>query len=125
MVKKLNVLVLEDTALFRELIRKFLTEMGMDVRTEINGKKGLESIIDLPQYDLIITDWQMPELDGLEFVKRVRAMPNYKKTPIIMVTSENESENVKNAIMAGVNDFLIKPCNLKTLKDKLLKLKLL
>lgn len=122
---KKNALVVEDTNLFRELLRKFLMELNVDVITAGNGQKALVAIDENPKFDVIITDWKMPEMDGLEFVKKVREIPDYADIPIIMVTSENEAEKVRNAIISGVNDFLIKPCNMKSLRVKLEKMKIL
>lgn len=71
--------------------------------------------------DLFLVDWNMPKLDGLEFVKRIRALPQYAQTPIIMVTSEAAKYNVMEAIEAGTTSYVVKPIKAKLLWDKISK----
>ena len=73
--------------------------------------------------DLVFLDWNMPEMDGLEFLKRVRSMEKYKDLPIVMVTSEAAKYDVVEALQSGATDYIVKPVNEKAFKSKVLDLK--
>ena len=118
MEKQKRALVLEDTPFFQEMLRKFLAGLDFEVRCGTNGAKGLD-LMKKFEFDVIITDWKMPVMDGLEFIKTVRKEEKYKKIPIIMLTSVNESEEIKDVVTSGINAILIKPSSIKNLKDRL------
>jgi len=72
--------------------------------------------------DLVITDWNMPEMDGLTFVKAIRAKPEYQDLPILMVTTEAAKEDILTALRSGVNNYIVKPFTPETLQEKVFKL---
>jgi two-component system chemotaxis response regulator CheY len=86
-----------------------------------NGKEALAQL-ETKKIDLILLDWNMPELSGLDFLKKVRAMDEHKDLPIIMVTSEAARYNVIEALKNGATDYIIKPVNEKTFQEKLSKI---
>jgi len=102
----------------RRIIINTLARIGYkDVVQADNGKTGLEQLA-AGGVDVIITDWNMPEMDGLEFVKRVRAS-EWNEIPILMVTTNAAKEDIVEALQAGVNNYVVKPFTPETLKDKI------
>jgi two-component system chemotaxis response regulator CheY len=90
-----------------------------------DGEEALELLESQPQtVHLVLLDWNMPKLSGIDFLKQVRAMEKYKEMPIIMVTSEASKFNVIEALKNGATDYITKPINLELLKSKLAKLRL-
>lgn len=113
----MKILCVDDSSTMRRIIKNTLSKIGYtDIAEAANGVEGLEQIASEP-IDLIITDWNMPEMDGLEFVKKVREMN--KTIPILMVTTNAAKEDIIEAIKAGVNNYIIKPFNPPTLKEKI------
>jgi two-component system chemotaxis response regulator CheY len=88
-----------------------------------NGKDALRQL-EVQKIDLVLLDWNMPELSGIDFLKTVRAMDQYKDLPIVMVTSEAARYNVIEALKHGATDYLIKPLNERVFREKLSKIKL-
>ncbi len=105
-----RVLVVDDDQATRDLLRNFLLARGVDCVTAENGVKGME-LFDQIQPRLIISDWSMPEMDGLEFCRRVRARTSGKHVHFIMLTMHDDEEELSRAFDAGVDDFLAKPFN--------------
>ena len=117
--KNIRVLVVDDQMSMRGLTRYSLEQLGFKTISEApDGKAGFESAIKNP-VDLIISDYNMPEMDGLQFLRAVRADPNMRKTPFIMVTGRGDKELVTKAAQAGVNNYVIKPFTVEILKKKI------
>ena len=113
----MRVLLVEDSGTMRSIIRRSLKELDvLNVVEADNGLRALEFFRN-GEFDLIITDWNMPEKDGLEMMKEIRAVN--KKIPIVMITTENGRHRVKEAIQLGVTDYLIKPFSSEALSQKL------
>jgi two-component system chemotaxis response regulator CheY len=115
----LRALVIDDSRAIRRLIGNIMKELGWEV-TEAG--QGLEALQQLEQHgcpDLILVDWNMPEMNGLEFIKAARALPEYKYVPMMMVTTETEMERMAQAFIAGVNEYLMKPFDKTQLVEKL------
>jgi two-component system, chemotaxis family, chemotaxis protein CheY len=102
-------LVIDDSRVMRIIIGNALREMGMEVIEAGNGIEGLEQMRMNPDVDLILVDWNMPEMDGLEFIRAVRARREYDEVRLVMVTTETESEQVMRAFHAGANEYVMKP----------------
>ncbi len=114
----LRILTIDDSTTMRRIIINTLARIGYkDVVQADNGKTGLQKLEE-GGVDVIITDWNMPEMDGLEFVKRVRA-GEYKDVPILMVTTNAAKEDIVEALQAGVNNYVVKPFTPETLKEKI------
>ncbi|HAC89904.1 MAG TPA: response regulator [Planctomycetaceae bacterium] len=115
----MRALVIDDSRAIRRLIGNIMKELGWEV-TEAGH--GLEALQQLEQHgcpDLILVDWNMPEMNGLEFIKAARALPEYKYVPMMMVTTETEMERMAQAFIAGVNEYLMKPFDKTQLVEKL------
>lgn len=110
----MKFLVVDDSSTMRRIIKNSLQRIGFnDVIEAENGKDALEK---LGGIDIILTDWNMPEMDGLEFVKRVRGQN--PKIPILMVTTNAAKDDIIEALKNGVNNYIVKPFTPETLKEK-------
>jgi two-component system chemotaxis response regulator CheY len=101
------------------LIRNILLELGMDVIEAGNGQEGLDRLDESADIELALVDWNMPVMDGLEFITAVRAQRVYDPVRIVMVTTETESEQVMRAMTAGANEYVMKPFTKDVLVAKL------
>ena len=112
-----KVLVIDDSSTIRSLITHSLEELNDYEMVE--AKNGFEALKALPRmhFDLIITDINMPEINGLEIVKFVRNHPEYQTIPLIIVSTENGEEDVRKALSLGANEYITKPFNPEQIKD--------
>jgi two-component system, chemotaxis family, chemotaxis protein CheY len=118
-----KVLVVDDSAVMRQIIKKNLKELGFsDLSEAEDGAAGLKKAGEEP-VDLIVSDWNMPNMTGLEFLKAVRADGNLKGIAFIMVTSEADKEKIMEAVQAGVNQYIVKPFNAMQLEEKIKAIK--
>ena len=114
-------LVVDDFAPMREIIRKVLQEIGYEHIQEANdGATALPMLKD-GQFDMLITDWNMPKLPGIELLRAVRAEPKLAGLPVLMVTAEVKREQIIAATQAGVNGYIIKPFTPQALAEKVRK----
>ncbi len=119
--KNMKILVVDDFLTMRRIIINLLRQLGFNNVVEAaDGKQALDKV-QIEPVDLIISDWNMPNMTGIEFLKHVRADESIKKIPFIMVTAEGKKENVIAAVHAGVNNYIVKPFNAATLKEKMSK----
>ena len=115
----MKILVVDDSSTMRRIIVRTLEGIGeSDVTEASDGEEALTKV-DGADSELILTDWNMPNLDGLGLVEKLRSSASYKSTPIIMITTEAEKGNVVEAIKAGVNNYIVKPLTPATLKAKI------
>ena len=113
------ILVVDDYNTMIRIIRNFLRQLGFnDVDDAPDGSIAL-SKMHIKRYGLIISDWNMEPMTGYELLKQVRSDPSLASTPFIMVTAESKTENVIAAKQAGVNNYIVKPFNADTLKNKI------
>ncbi len=115
----MKALVVDDSKSIRQIERKYLEEMGFTVVEAENGQEALERLKENPDVRLIILDWHMPVMNGYEFLKAVRANPEWNEIKIMMVTTENQQKSVVEAIMAGANEYLMKPFDKEMLETKI------
>lgn len=116
------IITVDDSSTMRRIIKNTLQKLGFNNILEAgNGIEGLD-VLAKNKIDLIITDWNMPEMDGLTFVKTIRAKPEYKELPILMVTTEAAKEDILTALRSGVNNYIVKPFTPETLQEKVFKL---
>ena len=115
----MRALVIDDSRAVRLVIGGFLREMQIEVAEAANGEEGLCRLRELPDVQLVLVDWNMPVLDGLEFLRAVRADRAYDAVRVVMVTTETESEQVARALAAGANDYVMKPFTREVLAAKL------
>jgi two-component system, chemotaxis family, chemotaxis protein CheY len=115
----MRVLVIDDSRAIRIIIASILKELGMDVIEAGNGREGLQRLSDEGDVELVLVDWNMPEMNGLEFIQAVRAQPVHSSVRIMMVTTETEQSQVIRALEAGANEYLMKPFTKEVLVAKL------
>ena len=115
-----NILIVDDSAMMRKIITKNIKACGWDVNIveASDGKEGFEVFMK-GGLDLILSDWNMPNLDGLGMVKAIREKDPQKTIPIVMITTEGSADKVKEAVVAGANNYLAKPFTEEKFRDKL------
>lgn len=117
--KNMNILVVDDYNTMRRIIRNLLKQLGFNhVEEAAHGGEAIVKLREKP-YGLVISDWNMEPVTGLELLKQVRADAQLKNIPFIMVTAESKPENVIAAKQAGVSNYIVKPFNAETLKTKM------
>ena len=116
----MKVLVVDDSKAMRRIIKQTLRDLGFDSDDAENGVVALESLEANPTlYDLVLVDWNMPEMNGYDFLCEVRRRDKYNDLNILMVTTENEVEQMLKALDAGANEYLMKPFTKDALLDKI------
>jgi two-component system chemotaxis response regulator CheY len=115
----MRALVIDDSRAVRIIITRILREVGMEVVEAGHGVEGLEQLRRNPDVDLVLVDWNMPEMNGLDFIRQVRSQRGYSGLRILMVTTETEAEQVTRALAAGANEYLMKPFTKEVLVAKL------
>jgi two-component system chemotaxis response regulator CheY len=120
-----NILVVDDSRIMRNIVKNTFSLLSIPCEF-IEAENGKEALLVLQNHrvHLVLLDWNMPQLSGLDFLKRIRALPAYKDLPIIMVTSEAAKYNVIEALKNGATDYIIKPISEKIFMEKLSKLSL-
>ena len=112
-------LVIDDSRTVRVIIGGILRELGHDVVEAGNGREGLERLQQTPGVELVLVDWNMPEMNGLEFIQAVRSQRIYDLLRIVMVTTETEQQQLLRALDAGANEYVMKPFTKEILLAKL------
>jgi len=116
----LKILVVDDSSTMRRIIKNTLARLGYkDILEGGDGVEGWDAMNANADIEMLITDWNMPEMNGLELVKKVRADERFTDLPIIMVTTEGGKAEVITALKAGVNNYIVKPFTPQVLKEKL------
>jgi two-component system, chemotaxis family, chemotaxis protein CheY len=118
-VSELKILAVDDSPTMRRIIINTLKRAGFnDVIEASDGKDALAKLkVEKPNF--VITDWNMPEMDGLTFITTLRGMAEYKELPVLMVTTRSVKEDIVEAMKAGVNNYIVKPFTPDTLKAKI------
>ncbi|WP_022847717.1 MULTISPECIES: chemotaxis response regulator CheY [unclassified Desulfurobacterium] len=118
----IKILVVDDMATMRRIEKSLLMQLGFkNIDEAEDGKVALQKLRQ-GDYDFVLTDWNMPNMTGLELVQEIRKDPKLKHLPVLMVTAEAKKENVLAAIKAGVNNYVVKPFTAETLKEKIEKI---
>ena len=115
-----KALVVDDSRAFRIILARTLKELGYEVREAANGREALEVIeAEKTSVTLVLADWNMPEMNGLELLKRLRQSPELSRLVVIMVTTETELDQMSAALEAGANEYVMKPFTKEILVEKL------
>jgi len=115
-----KAMVIDDSRAIRMILGRALSQHGYEVSTAGNGREALELLKAAPSSpNLVLVDWNMPEMNGLEFVKAFRADPQYDDVPLMMVTTETEIDQMVRALEAGANEYVMKPFTEDIIADKL------
>jgi len=109
----------DDSRAVRLLVGNILREQGFDVVAAGDGQEGLDRLRENPEVRLVLVDWNMPVMDGLEFIRTVRQVRAWDEVQLVMVTTETESEQVQRAIDAGADEYVMKPFTAEVLVAKL------
>src|SRR5262245_13539068 len=112
-------LVIDDSRAMRTILRSMLQDVGFETVEAANGRDALTVLDERPETKLILLDWNMPVMDGFEFLTCVRSNPERRSMRILMVTTETETEHVMKALSAGANEYLMKPFAKEALYAKL------
>ena len=118
MSDNLTVLVVEDDPISQEMTRHALASAGHTVLTANDAFAALD-LLGAHRPDVIVTDWNMPGMNGIEFVAKLRTLAAYAKTPVLMMTTMAEKENILEAMKTGVTNYVVKPFDARTLKKKI------
>ncbi len=122
MVTNTSILIVDDYKTMLKIMSNLLKQLGFqDITEASNGEMALQKLHNR-KYDLIISDWSMGPMSGLDLLKEVRSTPELSHIPFIMVTAESKTENVLAAKEAGVSTYIVKPFNVLTLKGKLISI---
>ena len=115
----MRALVIDDSKAVRSIIREILKGFGFDVVEAANGREALDRLREIEHADLALVDWNMPEMNGLEFVRAVRAESIYDAMPMMMVTTESDMKNMILALESGANEYVMKPFTRDVLREKI------
>ena len=115
----MHVLVVDDSRAMRSILGSLLKTAGFEVSEAGDGTEAMERLKENGKFEVVLVDWNMPPLDGFEFIKAVRADHTYDDTRLVMVTTETEMEQVSRALEAGANEYIMKPFTKETLLEKL------
>ena len=115
----MRALVVDDSTALRAVLRRYLGSHKFEVSEAKNGVDALKVLSQIGTADLMLVDWNMPEMDGFQFVCEVRKDQTYQNTPIVMVTTESSLHQVSEALQAGASDYIMKPFTPDILTEKL------
>ncbi len=116
----MRAMVVDDSRAMRLILRKTLDELGYEVSQAANGREALELLERDPDpVGLVLVDWNMPELNGIEFVRRLRAQPRFTSVRLVMVTTETQTEQMTEALEAGADEYVMKPFTAEVIVEKL------
>ena len=115
----MQALIIDDSRPIRRIESDILKELGFETADAANGKQALEMLQASSVPDVVLVDWNMPEMDGLEFIRSVRGNDRYSDMVVLMVTTETESDQMLRALSAGADEYLMKPFQKEGLIDKL------
>ncbi len=115
----MQALVVDDSRAMRAILTRLLGGLGFDVAQAADGAEALEVLDAGTRPDVILVDWNMPVMDGLTFIKAVRAEPEYRDISLMMVTTESEQAQIVRALAAGAHEYVIKPFTGEVIAEKL------
>lgn len=119
---KIKILIVDDFATMRKVVRNLLKQVGYDDIVEAEDGVMALKALKSQKIDAVVSDWNMPNMSGLELLKAVRADADLAKTPFLMVTAEALQDNVVAAVKAGVNNYIVKPFTAEVLNEKIKKI---
>lgn len=116
---KMRVLIVDDFSTMRRIVRNVLKQIGFANMVEADNGKSALKILKKENIDLILCDWNMPEMPGIDLLKAIRSDAELKNIPFVMVTAEAQKDNIIEAVKAGVNSYIVKPFTAETVSEKL------
>lgn len=124
MNKNMKILVVDDFSTMRRIVRNLLVELGFTntlIQEADDGENAMVMLRSQP-FDMVVTDWNMPNMTGIDLLRAIRAEASLKGMPVLMVTAENNRDQIIAAAQAGVNGYIVKPFTAATLQEKLTKI---
>jgi two-component system chemotaxis response regulator CheY len=118
----MKILVVDDFSTMRRIIKNLLKDLGFANIQEADDGSSALPMLQQGDFDFVVTDWNMPGMQGIDLLRAIRADANLKHIPVLMVTAEAKKEQIVAAAQAGVNGYVIKPFTAATLKEKLAKI---
>ncbi len=115
----MRALIVDDSRAIRRIIAGMLAELGYSISEAGNGCEALQRVQEIDTPDVVLVDWNMPEMNGIELIKMLRCKPDYSNVPILMVTTETEMDRMAQAFVAGANEYLMKPFSRDMILEKL------
>lgn len=119
---KMKILVVDDFATMRRIVKNILKQIGFENIEEAEDGEQAFNKLKGGGFKFVVSDWNMPNLDGLGLLKKIRSDPDLKALPVLMVTAESEKDKVVEAIKAGVSNYVVKPFTAEVLKEKMDKI---
>ena len=121
----MRALVVDDSRAMRSILSRTLDDLGFEVETAGDGAEGLQKVQEGPLPDVVLVDWNMPVMDGLELVTTIRSNRDWRGITLMMVTTESEHSQIVRALAAGAHEYVMKPFTIDAIGDKLRVLGLL
>jgi len=110
-------LVVDDSKVIRKVARRILEELNFEIEEAVDGQDALDACVrNMP--DVVLLDWNMPVMDGLEFLKALRALPDIEQPVVVFCTTENDMSHIRTAIEAGANEYIMKPFDREIIEAK-------
>lgn len=119
MNKNMKILVVDDFSTMRRIIKNLLRDLGLQNVSEADDGTTALPMLQNGEYDFVVTDWNMPGMQGIDLLRAIRADERLRHIPVLMVTAEAKREQIIEAAQAGVNGYIVKPFTAATLKEKL------
>ncbi|XPV77203.1 MAG: chemotaxis response regulator CheY [Desulfovibrio sp.] len=117
--KKMRVLVVDDFATMRKIVKNILRQLGLENVVEADDGTTAWEILNKDSIDFIVSDWNMPQMTGIELLRKVRSSEEYADIPFLMVTAEAQQENIIEAVQAKVSNYIVKPFTPDTMREKI------
>jgi two-component system chemotaxis response regulator CheY len=118
----MKILIVDDFSTMRRIVKNLLRDLGFTNTSEADDGITALPMLQGGKYDFLVTDWNMPGMQGIDLLKAVRADPNLASLPVLMVTAESKKDQIVEAAQAGVNGYVVKPFTATTLKEKIDKI---
>lgn len=122
MDKNMKILIVDDFSTMRRIIKNLLRDLGFNNTSEADDGNSALPMLQAGSFDFLVTDWNMPGMQGIDLLKAVRADAKLAKLPVLMVTAESKREQIVEAAQAGVSGYVVKPFTAITLKEKIDKI---
>jgi two-component system chemotaxis response regulator CheY len=120
--KDMKILIVDDFSTMRRIVKNLLRDLGFTNTSEADDGLTALPMLQSGKYDFLVTDWNMPGMQGIDLLKAVRADANLASLPVLMVTAESKKDQIVEAAQAGVNGYVVKPFTAATLKEKIDKI---
>lgn len=121
--RDMRILVVDDFSTMRRIVKNLLKELGFSNFTEAeDGVQAWDAVVAAGGFDFIVSDWNMPNMTGIDFLRKVRADARFKDTPFLLITAEAKRSQIFEAAEAGVNGYIVKPFTAATLNEKIQKI---